>query len=642
MAEYNGKYKGSEIDALLDKVANNEVGSQLTESDIADMGFTKNQGTITEVKMNGVSKGTSGVVDLGTVITDISGKVDKVDGKQLSTEDFTTALKNKLEGLNNYDDTAISNAVNSLREDFDELVSGDTTTAIKSFNEIVAFLDGISDSEDLDSIIASIEQQIGEKQDKITDLAAIREGASKGATAVQPDELYNDNDGDTLPILQVKRGLIEDTETGFAYALPSASEEALDYADATIATTDLAGDIARSVAFIEEEDGSSVVTRAKNGLFQVEVDGELGEIFAFPNLGEDLQGEADHIIATDKDIQQLDGKVYVWKPTSFVLNSTFSVSGDYSGIKNSKIVILDLGIARYISAPITIDASGNITLNFVSHTATSMQIITALIGTDAKCTTSASNVTFPTLDEKEFWSGKQAKLVSGTNIKTINNQSILGSGNITISGGGSGESSSLFITHFTVDEFVSGNVAFTDEQVEAIKDAARQNKIIALPSNRGTGHTGFWVASYTYSEDEYDSWFLTITIIYNEASYVNYMAHYTPYFRFTTLQVTPFKPLTEGISVDENGHASADSYNKDNLIVFVEGECRYLMIGEVGLTYGMTVRFFTGEDCAIEYGGNWANGVIPTIEPYTAYEMSIACGVDSTPCAVLTPFKSVE
>lgn len=31
---------------------------------------------------------------------------------------------------------------------------------------------------------------------------------------------------------------------------------------------------------------------------------------------------------------------------------------------------------------------------------------------------------------------KQETLVSGTNIKTINNQSLLGSGNITISGGG--------------------------------------------------------------------------------------------------------------------------------------------------------------------------------------------------------------
>lgn len=255
---------------------------------------------------------------------------------------------------------------------------------------------------------------------------------------VKQDELYSGGDGDTLPILQVKRGLIEDTETGFAYALPSASEEALDYADATIATTDLAGDIARNVAFIEEEDGSSIVTRAKNGLFQVEVDGELGEIFAFPNLGNDLQGEADHVIATDKDIQKLDGKVYVWKPTSFVLNSTFSVSGDYSGIKNSKIVILDLGTTRYISAPITIDASGNITLNFVSHTATGMQIVTALIDTNQRCTTSASSVTFPTIEEKESWNGKQENLVSGTNIKTINGNSLLGSGDITISGGDGG------------------------------------------------------------------------------------------------------------------------------------------------------------------------------------------------------------
>ena len=33
---------------------------------------------------------------------------------------------------------------------------------------------------------------------------------------------------------------------------------------------------------------------------------------------------------------------------------------------------------------------------------------------------------------------KQDKLISGTNIKTINGTSILGSGNITIEGGGSG------------------------------------------------------------------------------------------------------------------------------------------------------------------------------------------------------------
>ena len=52
-----------------------------TSSTVSGWGFTKNAGTITGIKMNGSSKGTSGVVDLGTVITahqDISGKQDKI------------------------------------------------------------------------------------------------------------------------------------------------------------------------------------------------------------------------------------------------------------------------------------------------------------------------------------------------------------------------------------------------------------------------------------------------------------------------------------------------------------------------------------------------------------------------------------
>lgn len=52
-------------------------------------------------------------------------------------------------------------------------------------------------------------------------------------------------------------------------------------------------------------------------------------------------------------------------------------------------------------------------------------------------------------------SGKQETLLSGTNIKTINNESILGSGNITISGGGSG-SSAVEVTQAEYDALVSG------------------------------------------------------------------------------------------------------------------------------------------------------------------------------------------
>lgn len=189
MAGYQSKFKGAEVDAYLDYV------KRLQEEGL----------------------------DLSAYATkeELKGKQDKIPGKGLSTEDFTTTLKNKLNSLNNYDDAEIKAAIESLRSDFDLLVSGDTTRAIKSYNDIISFLEGIEDSESLDSIIAGIQQQIAsvnatiptktsqltndsgfltehqdisnlatkddvkKKQDVIVDLSEIREGASKGATALQ-------------------------------------------------------------------------------------------------------------------------------------------------------------------------------------------------------------------------------------------------------------------------------------------------------------------------------------------------------------------------------------------------------------------------------------------------------------------------
>ena len=255
----------------------------ITEEDIERWNNPQTSGgTITGIIMNGEDKGTSGVVDLGKVITehqDISGlagkqeladglagkqdvitdlatiregsslgatalqsvpagyvteseltkalvdKVDKVAGKQLTTEDFTTALKNKLEGLSNFDSAEIDAAIQGLQTQIDTLIKGDASAAIESFNEIIAFLEGVSDTQDLSGIIASIESQIAGvqssiptktsqlandsgfltehqdisglatkqalsdglagKQDVITDLTTIRQGASLGATALQ-------------------------------------------------------------------------------------------------------------------------------------------------------------------------------------------------------------------------------------------------------------------------------------------------------------------------------------------------------------------------------------------------------------------------------------------------------------------------
>lgn len=45
-------------------------------------------------------------------------KVDTVEGKGLSTEDFTTELKTKLESLENYDDTALSEKIAEIEADY--------------------------------------------------------------------------------------------------------------------------------------------------------------------------------------------------------------------------------------------------------------------------------------------------------------------------------------------------------------------------------------------------------------------------------------------------------------------------------------------------------------------------------------------
>ena len=124
----------------------------------------------------------------------LNDKVDKVSGKGLSTNDFTTTLKTKLESLKNYDDSELRDALTTLRDNFNELVNGDPTSAIENFNEIIAFLEGVNDNQSLDGIIASIEQQIAHKQATISDLATIRGGAAKGATSVQPADLEGKQD----------------------------------------------------------------------------------------------------------------------------------------------------------------------------------------------------------------------------------------------------------------------------------------------------------------------------------------------------------------------------------------------------------------------------------------------------------------
>lgn len=91
----------------------------------------------------------------------LNSKVDKVTGKQLSTEDFTSQLKSKLEGLNNYDDSELSSKIEDLKQRLDVLVgSDDATSVIDTFVEIENFLQGITNTETLTSLMQDLKGDI--------------------------------------------------------------------------------------------------------------------------------------------------------------------------------------------------------------------------------------------------------------------------------------------------------------------------------------------------------------------------------------------------------------------------------------------------------------------------------------------------
>lgn len=241
---YNSKYKGSEVEKGIDlaytaiqehqdisHLATKEeipyvptkVSELENDSDYATQGQVKEQ--INAIPIPDVS---------GQIAAALVDYVKKVEGKGLSTNDFTNELKEKLEGITPYDPSELEAEISKLDTALNTLVGGNASNAIESFNEIIAFLKNVSDTESLSDIIAGINARIAEvegkiptkvseldndkgylnehqdishlatkdelqgKQNVIQDLKAIREGASKGATALQfiPDEYVTESELD--------------------------------------------------------------------------------------------------------------------------------------------------------------------------------------------------------------------------------------------------------------------------------------------------------------------------------------------------------------------------------------------------------------------------------------------------------------
>lgn len=91
--------------------------------------------------------------------------VEAQAGKGLSANDFTDALKAKLEGLSNYDDTEVRALITAINGRLDTILGDGASTAIDTFNEIEAFLAGITDTQTLTGLLQQQKQTITTETD---------------------------------------------------------------------------------------------------------------------------------------------------------------------------------------------------------------------------------------------------------------------------------------------------------------------------------------------------------------------------------------------------------------------------------------------------------------------------------------------
>lgn len=341
------------------------VQTSLGKADTALQSYTEQyKGTVTGVKMNGASKGTSGVVDLGNVVTSV-----KINGLGKTPSSGVVDLG-----------TVITEH-QDISGKQDKLVSG---TNIKTINN--------------QSIVGSGNITI----------------SGSGEANVQSDWNVTDTSSDayiknkpTIPAAVTEStvsgwGFTKNTGT---YSKPSTG----------IPKTDLSGEVQTALnkasSALQAESFRGTVTKVKiNGSEKAP---DSSGVVDLGSVVTDVSGKQDALVS-GTNIKTING-------TSILGSGDITIEGGSGSVTDVQVdgtSVVNSGVATIRKATVA--------LYGVTKLSTSVS--------------STSNETVPTSGTikrvNDLANGKQDALVSGTNIKTINGESILGSGNITISGGG--------------------------------------------------------------------------------------------------------------------------------------------------------------------------------------------------------------
>ena len=253
----------------------------ITESDVKGWGFTKNIGTITEIKMNGASKGKSGVVDLGTVFTAHTGLVGgnlvqydstaqtlKDSGKKISDLATTSQVNAKYTkpsgGIPKTDlasDVKTSlgkadNAVPNTRKVNNKSLSSDITLGAADVGVTETAFPGLKKTGTVTGVkmngttknpssgvvdIGTVITDVSGKQDKITSSNKLAASLVSGLSSVATSGSYNDlSNKPTIPAA-ANNGTLTIKKNGTNVATFSANQSGNATANITVPTFSLSG-----------------------------------------------------------------------------------------------------------------------------------------------------------------------------------------------------------------------------------------------------------------------------------------------------------------------------------------------------------------------------------------------------------------
>ena len=274
-----------------------------------------------------------------------------------------------------------------------------------------------------------LKDNLNTKQDVISDLDTIRDGASKGSTALQsvPDEYVTETE------LNNKGYLTSYTETDPMYtadkpnlALKSELPDLAPYATKEELNSGLAGkQEAGDYALKSEiptnnnqlENGAGYVTADYHDSTKQDVISDLDEIRSGASKGSTALQSVPSEYVTETE---LNNKVYLTEHQD--ISNLVTKDELTTGLSDKQDVISDLETIR----------------EGASKGSTALQSIPSEYVTETELESKGyltEHQDISNLATKEEINSKQDKLVSGTTIKTINGESLLGSGNIEVKAG---------------------------------------------------------------------------------------------------------------------------------------------------------------------------------------------------------------